>query len=208
MRQVRVLLVGLFVAVALAVTLHAQSYIWSSINGVPYAPAVRVGNGAETMPGFAFAHDPDTGFYSDNRSGWVRVASNGVEVARFEPTQSSIYNPFIVQRFMSVAVTTTYSPSCGSTGSGVFTNYGDSDGASVTLPSINTTNEGCEFTFMVVANQTFTITAASGQGIRIAGTQSADGASISANTVGNAVTLVAISGPDWYAKSVVGTWTF
>jgi hypothetical protein len=63
------LLVGLLIGAVFVAVPGAQTYIWSSINGVPYAPGAMIGRlslgpGASGSPSITFAGDPDTGFYS------------------------------------------------------------------------------------------------------------------------------------------------
>jgi hypothetical protein len=66
---------------------------------------------------------------------------------------------------------------------------------------------GMKFTFYIDAAQTLTVTAPASTTIRIAGSVSAAAGNISANTVGNCVTLKCISATQWVAISNEGTWT-
>lgn len=86
----------------------------------------------------------------------------------------------------------------------VYSNEGDGDGSAITLP---TAIAGLQFTAVVQAAQTVTITAAAGDTIRIASEATPAAGNISCNTVGNAITLVAINATEWVAISYVGTWT-
>lgn len=92
-----------------------------------------------------------------------------------------------------------------STDSGtVYTNEGDGDGSTVTLPAAAA---GLQFTIVVQAAQTLTVTANTADTIRIAGSVTAAAGSISSNVVGSAITLVAINATEWVAISSVGSWT-
>lgn len=87
----------------------------------------------------------------------------------------------------------------------VYNNIGDGDGSSVTLPSAVA---GLQFTICVMAAQTLTVTAGSGDLIRIGSSVTAAAGSISSNTVGSSVTLVAQDAETWMATSAVGSWSF
>lgn len=100
-------------------------------------------------------------------------------------------------------VTTTASPASTDSGT-IYTNEGDDNGAAVTLP---TASAGLVFTAVVQAAQTLTITASSGDTIRIASSVTAAAGSITCATVGSTITLAAINATEWIAISVVGTWT-
>lgn len=101
------------------------------------------------------------------------------------------------------AVTTTATPASTDSGT-VFTNEGDGDGATVTLPAALA---GLRFEFVVQAAQTLTVTAAAGDTIRIAGDVTAAAGSISSSTVGSSVALRAINATEWVATSSTGSWT-
>ncbi|MCU0806387.1 MAG: hypothetical protein MUC53_00085 [Candidatus Contendobacter sp.] len=102
------------------------------------------------------------------------------------------------------AVTTTAAPGATDTGA-VYTNEGDSDGATVTLPAAAA---GLQFTLYVQTAQTLTVTAGSGDTLRIGGSVTAAAGSITSNTVGSCVTLVAINATEWIATAAVGSWSF
>lgn len=88
----------------------------------------------------------------------------------------------------------------------VYTNEGDADGSTVTLPAAAA---GLQYTAIVQAAQTLTITAATGNTIRIGSSVTATGGSITNSAVGATVTLTAINATEWVATSTVGTaWTF
>lgn len=103
------------------------------------------------------------------------------------------------------AVTTTASPASTDSGT-VYTNEGDSDGATVTLPAAQT-SPSLTFTAVVQAAQTLTITAGSGDTIRIGSNVTAAAGSITSNVVGSAITLACINATEWIAIAVVGSWT-
>ena len=119
----------------------------------------------------------------------------GVAVERVEEYGHTLY----VQQ-----VTTTKAPATTEI-SNVFTNEGDADGATINLP---TASAGLTYTVYVQTAQTFTITAAAGDTIRIDGSVTAAAGSISSNVVGSSITLVAINATEWVALSTVGTWVF
>lgn len=102
-----------------------------------------------------------------------------------------------------VPVTTTAAPASTATGT-VYTNEGDADGATVTLPAAAA---GLQFSVVVQAAQTLTVTAGAGDTIRVAAGVTAAAGSITCATVGSAITLVAINADEWVALSTVGTWT-
>jgi hypothetical protein len=114
-----------------------------------------------------------------------------------------VFTAKLAAGYAVTAVTTTASPA-STDSAAVYTNEGDANGAAITLP---TAAAGYSFTFVIQAAQTLTITANTGDTIRIAGNVTAAAGAISAATVGNAVTLVAINATEWVATSAVGTWT-
>jgi len=101
-------------------------------------------------------------------------------------------------------VTTTAAPASTDTGT-VYTNEGDADGAAVTLP---TAVAGLVFTAYVQTAQILTITANTGDTIRIASSVTAAAGSITSSTVGSSVVLQAINATEWIALSSVGSWSF
>ena len=96
----------------------------------------------------------------------------------------------------------------------IYTNEGDADGATLTLPAAAA---GRRVTAIVQTAQTLTVTANAADTIRLAADETAPGGSISSAAVGSAVQLVAInaadtgSSPDvpgeWVAVSIVGSWS-
>jgi len=100
-------------------------------------------------------------------------------------------------------VTTTKAPSAAESGE-LYTNEGDADGATVTLP---TAAAGLTFTVYVQTAQTFTVTAGSGDTIRLGDTVTAAAGSVTSAVVGSAVTLVAINATEWVAVAIVGSWS-
>ena len=100
-------------------------------------------------------------------------------------------------------VTTTASPTAADSGA-TYTNEGDADGAVIALPSAVA---GLVFTAYVQAAQTFTVTAASGDTIRIAGSVTAAAGSVTSAVVGSALTLQAVNASEWVALSSTGSWS-
>lgn len=115
----------------------------------------------------------------------------------------SIYTATLRSGVKVTAATTTASPSATDTGT-VYTNEGDADGATILLP---TAVAGLQFTVYVQTAQTLTLTANSGDTIRIANSVTAAAGSITSNVVGSSVTLVAINSTEWVATSSVGSWS-
>lgn len=108
-----------------------------------------------------------------------------------------------VQTRTVTAVTATASPSSANSGT-AYTNEGDSDGATITLPSAAA---GLQFVIYVQTAQTLTVTAGSGDKIRIGSSETAAAGSITSNTVGSAVMLLAINATEWVAIASVGSWS-
>jgi len=86
----------------------------------------------------------------------------------------------------------------------VYSNEGNGDGSAITLP---TAIAGLQFTIAVQAAQTITITAAADDTIRIGSNVTAAAGSITSNVVGSVITLTAINAVEWFATSVVGSWS-
>lgn len=85
-----------------------------------------------------------------------------------------------------------------------YTNAGDTDGSTFNLPSAV---KGDTFTFCVYAAQTMTITAASGDIIRIGANVGTAAGSTTSNTVGSCLKLTALDTTYWFAEYATGTWT-
>jgi hypothetical protein len=66
---------------------------------------------------------------------------------------------------------------------------------------------GLEFTFVVQDADGITVTAATGDTIRQAGSVSATGGTAASTTIGDTLTLVAINATEWVAVASHGTWT-
>jgi hypothetical protein len=103
------------------------------------------------------------------------------------------------------AVTTTAAPASTDSGT-LYTNEGDGDGATITLPAAQT-SPSLIFKFYVQAAQTLTITAGTGDTIRIGSSVTAAAGSITSATVGSSVTLECINATEWVATSSVGSWS-
>jgi pectate lyase-like protein len=85
------------------------------------------------------------------------------------------------------------------------TNGGAGGSVALTLPGAAA---GLHFKFFVMAAQTLTITAASGDVIRIAGNASSSGGTASNNVVGSTIHLAAMDATNWLAVNAPnGTWT-
>jgi hypothetical protein len=100
--------------------------------------------------------------------------------------------------------TGTETPAINESGS-VITNEGDADGSNVILP---TAQSGLMVTAYVQAAQTLTVTANTGDTIRIASSVTAAAGSITSSVVGSSVTLTAINATEWVATASVGSWSF
>lgn len=115
-----------------------------------------------------------------------------------------MYTATLKSGVLVTPVTTTASPAATDTGA-VYTNEGDADGATVTLP---TAAAGLRFTVYVQAAQTLTVTAGSGDTIRIASNVTSAAGSITSAVVGSSVSLLAINATEWIATSSIGSWSF
>lgn len=86
----------------------------------------------------------------------------------------------------------------------IFNNTGAAGAVNFTLP---TAFVGTKLTFYIDVAQSLTVTAPASTTIRIAGSVSVAAGNITANVIGNSVTLKCISATQWVAKSHEGTWT-
>lgn len=102
-----------------------------------------------------------------------------------------------------VPVTTSTAPTAADSHT-IYSNEGDTDGATLLLPAAAA---GLQFTALVHTAQTFTITAAAGDTLRLGSSVTAAAGSITSNVVGSAVTLWAINQTEWLASAVVGSWS-
>lgn len=90
---------------------------------------------------------------------------------------------------------------------GVVSNAGASGAVALTLPTQANTVPGQTYTAMVLAAQTFGFTANTGVTIRDAGDVSGSAGTLTAATIGNMVTVKAISTTQWIVVNKIGTWT-
>lgn len=84
-----------------------------------------------------------------------------------------------------------------------FDNTGVTGNANFLLP---TAAKGLIYTFIVSDSDGLTVVANVGETIRVGSLVSSSGGTAQASTVGNVITIVAISSTEWYATSVIGTW--
>lgn len=168
----------------------------SDVNFDIVVAATDTGTGAEDIDVTFSAQvaGSKVGFISFDADGLLGLGYNGqpVHVARL------VYGTPVT------AVTTTASPATTDSGT-IYTNEGDADGATVTLPAAQT-SPSLTFTFVVQANATLTITAGSGDTIRIGSSVTGEAGSIYSSVVGSAITLVCVNATEWIAVFSVGSW--
>jgi hypothetical protein len=109
----------------------------------------------------------------------------------------------LAKRSVSLIVDTT-SPSEITDNRIIYTNQGSLSQVTVNLP---TASIGLEYEFIVQDANGFTITAASGDTIRQAGSVSTAGGTASSTTVGDTIRLVAINSSEWITIASQGTWS-
>lgn len=159
----------------------------------------------------ASATDPSSGAEDIDVTFSAQVDGNKVEFINFDADGllslgyggQTVYVAKLASICPVAPVTTTATPASTDSGT-TFSNEGDVDGATVTLP---TALAGLRFTFVVQAAQTLTITANSGDTIRIGSSVTAAAGSITCSSVGSAITLQAINATEWFAVAAVGSWT-
>jgi len=88
----------------------------------------------------------------------------------------------------------------------VLTNEGASAGVVFNLPS--TIVVGMYYTFYVQAAQVITVTAGTGDTIRLGANVTPTAGSITCGVVGSVVTLFAINATEWVALDYIGPWGF
>jgi hypothetical protein len=84
-----------------------------------------------------------------------------------------------------------------------FTNEGATAMVTFTLP---TAAANLDYTFYVQDADGVTVTANTGDTIRLAGSVTASAGSVSSTTIGSCIRLRAINATEWVAVSIVGTW--
>lgn len=131
-------------------------------------------------------------------------AANTYDIGATTNTVKNIYAAGFISAGRNVVAKTANYTVLAADLNNFFTNAGASGTVNFTLP---TAAAGLVYTFYVDAAQTVTITAGASTTIRIAGSVSASAGNITTNTVGNCVTLQAISTTKWVAQSSVGSWT-
>ncbi len=149
---------------------------------------------------------PITIVYDDVTAKWypsvaiAPISTTGTAVTIAGPT--TITDPLYAERSVE-AVTTTKSPASTESRE-AYTNEGDADGASVTLPAAAA---GLEYTAIVQAAQLLTINAAAGDTIRLGPNVTAAAGYVRSNVVGSRLILLAINATEWIATSFSGEWT-
>lgn len=151
--------------------------------------------------GTNFTTAPSSSIYLDDIS--IRSLSFDDSPITSDGTNVIVAGPLFAQRSVE-AVTTTKTPTVAQSDE-VYTNEGDADGSTITLP---TAAAGLTFTVYVQAAQTVTVTAGAGDTIRIASNVTAAAGSVTSNVVGSALTLMAVNSIEWVALSSVGSWSF
>lgn len=86
----------------------------------------------------------------------------------------------------------------------LYTNEGTSSQVGFTLPGAVA---GLEYTFVVQDADGIQITAASGDTIRVGASVSTSGGTATSSTIGDSLQIVALNTTEWFATSVVGSWT-
>lgn len=149
------------------------------------------------------AEDIDVTFSAQvngNAVGFITFDADGVLALGYGG--QTVYIAKLAAILPVTAVTTTAAPAVTNSAA-IYTNEGDADGATVTLPAAQA---GLQFTFVVQAAQTLTITAGAGDTIRVGTLVTAAAGSISSSTVGSVVTVTAINATEWVATTAIGTW--
>lgn len=138
-------------------------------------------------------------WYNAHDTGLARSSAGVVKV-----TDGSTGIGALLSSVVVTANTGTASPTASDSRT-VYTNAGDTDGSTINLPTAAT---GLEYTCVVTDAQTMTITAASGDVIRIGSNVTASGGSITSNVIGSTVRLVAVDATNWISVATNGTWVF
>jgi hypothetical protein len=99
------------------------------------------------------------------------------------------------------AVTATKSPATTESGE-IYSNIGDSDGATVTLPAAAA--NVC-YTFIVEAAQDFNVTADASDTIQVGASVTAAGGTVDSATIGDSLTLCGTAAGTWVAVAQMGT---
>ncbi len=142
------------------------------------------------------------GYDASNYASFTVDASGNLTIAE-TGTTPSLYTATLRAGIKVTPVTATASPAATDTRT-LYNNIGDSDGSTITLPSCAA---GLQFTACVMVAQTLTVTAGSGDVIRIASNVTAAAGSITSNVIGSSVTLIGQDNETWFATSSVGSWT-
>ena len=167
------------------------------INGVP------LGGGSNSI-----STTQDVVYHSTDRT---FVSGDDIQfVVSANSSSADVVVTMVFLRFVKItgtndveAATTDPAPTAEESGK-VFTNEGATSQVTMTLPSAAA---GVEFTFVVQDNDGITITASSGDTIRVAGSVSIAGGTAASTTIGDTLSLLAINNTEWVAVSSHGTWT-
>jgi len=88
----------------------------------------------------------------------------------------------------------------------IFTNSGATGTETYNLPVITSSDIGMTYTFYIVANQNLRVKGNTGQTVRSGGIVTEPAGYLISNTIGNTMTLVAISTTSWVDVALGGTW--
>jgi hypothetical protein len=192
----------------------AGDYIFTASAGIGTGLASQIlapANTGQTNPGYAFNGDDNTGLYlvaADNLGITVggAVKANASTSAWIFYQQVTAGSPVVMLGFVknSEAVTTTKTP--GTTECGEqYTNAGDTDGATLTMP--NDPTIGCCFRVSVTTAQTLTVVFNTGETLYMGSDQCvASMTSASVGATAEICSAVGGSGGQWHALASAG-WT-
>ena len=105
------------------------------------------------------------------------------------------------------AKTATYAVDATNDQGRTFTNEGSAGLASARPFNLPTAVAGESFTFVTQDADLLRVVAAAGDTIRLGSTVSAVAGNIESTAIGDVVELIAINATEWFARSIVGTWT-
>jgi hypothetical protein len=168
--------------------------------------------GTSAAPAIAFAASTGTGIY-DGAGGNMRFASAGSQkmlistssITAVAPLNGNSAGSEISGFAFNTTVVTTTATTSGSTAMDMYTNTGDTDGATITL--MDNPTQGICYMFGVDAAQTLTVVPSTGETLYEDGDQCA--VSLTSSTVGSAIKICAMtggSGAKWVTIGGASVW--
>lgn len=156
-----------------------------------------------SAPNFSFVGDTDNGMYQSTTNN-LDFSTAGTNALNISSTQNATFAGYVSSKvFVSAKSSTPYTV-LTTESNAHFTNEGASAKIVFNLP---TAAANLKYTFCVQDADGIDVTANTGDTIRRDTSVTATGGTITSTSIGSCITIVAINATEWFATSIVGTWS-